>query len=137
VTDRHQDTEQDAGKSAATRSGRSWTERLTGPTRYRRFSDLDAGGRPSIFFKFELPHDQLPPAVYDILHELKYLDRDPADHEHGNRPCPTGLAFDRSKKHRHAWRLPDTPVGRTAADRIDAKLRDLAHHLEQEQGRDR
>ena len=128
--------EKDAAGSGGKRLGRSWTERFTGPVRYRRFTDLDAGGRPSIFFKFELAPGQsdLPQGVYDILHEMKYLDRNPADHEHGQKPCPTGLAFNRSKKHGRVWRLPDTAVGRTAADIIDGKLRDLAATLEGEAG---
>ena len=49
----------------------------------------------------------------------------------------TGLAFNRSKKHGRVWRLPDTPLGRTAADIIDAKLADLAAELADESGRDR
>jgi hypothetical protein len=86
-------------------------------------------------FKFELAPGQsdLPQGVYDILHELKYLDRNPVT-GHGSGRCPTGLAFNRSKKHGRVWVLPDNPTGRTAADIIDAKLRDLAHKLEREPG---
>lgn len=129
----------DPAKSGGKRPGRGWTQRFTGPIRYRRFTDLDAGGRPSIFFKFELAPGQsdLPQGVYDILHELKYLDRNPADLEHGRNPCPTGLTFNRSKKHGRVWRLPDTPPGRTAADVIDGKLRTLAATLEREPGQSR
>ena len=121
------------------RPGRSWTERLTGPIRYRRFTDIDAGGRPSLFFKFELAPGQsdLPQGVYDILHEMKFLKRTPGDLEHGDKPCPTGLAFNRSKKHGRVWRMPDTPQGRTAADIIDAKLADLAAELSTEPQRGR
>jgi hypothetical protein len=124
--------EQDAGDSAGKRPGRGWTERFTGPIRYRRYTDLDAGGRPSVIFRFELAPGQsdLPQAVYDVLHELKYLDRNP-DFPQGGGKYPTGLGFNRDKKHGRVWRLPDTPTGRTAADIIDAKLRDLAHDLEQ------
>src|SRR5438270_284925 len=48
------DSEQETEKPVGKRPGRGWTERLTGPIRYRRFTDTDGGGRPSIFFKFEL-----------------------------------------------------------------------------------
>lgn len=134
--EREQESEQEQGmaKSDGQPQGRGWTSRFAGRIRYRRFTDLDAGGRPSIFFKFE--SSDLPQAVYDILHELKYLNRNP-NGEHGNGLCPTGLAFNRSKKHGRVWRLPDNPVSRVAADIIDAKLTDLAHQLEQEPGRGR
>ena len=133
MTDHDQGTEQDAGKSAEERPGRGWTERFTGPIRYRRFTELDGGGRPSIFFKFELAPGQsdLPQGVYDVLHELKYMDRTP-DLDHGSGKYPTGLAFSRSKKLGRVWRLPDNSTGRTAADIIDGKLRNLAATLEQQ-----
>jgi hypothetical protein len=135
VTDHDQGTKQDAGKPASKRPGRSWTERFTGQIRYRRYTDLDAGGRPSILFKFELAPGQgdLPQGVYDILHELKHLDRN-HDFPNGGGSYPTGLAFSRDKKHGRVWRLPDNSTGRTAADIIDGKLRDLAITLEQEGG---
>lgn len=119
-----------------TKPGRSWTERLAGPIRYRRFTDTDPAGRPSIFFKFELApgQDDLPQGVYDILHEMRFLKRNANDLEHGMKPCPTGLAFNRSKKHGRVWRMPDTPPARTAADIIDAKLSDLAATLDSEPG---
>lgn len=127
---------QDAGKSAKERPGRSWTERLTGQIRYHRFTDLDAGGRPSIFFKFELAPGQsdLPQEVYDILHEMKSLQPRPF---HGYKPQPTGLEFNRSKKHGRVWRMPDNPSTRTAADIIDGKLRDLAQQIDQGQDQGR
>lgn len=120
------------GKSVS--QGRGWTVRLAG-IRYRRFSDLDAGGRPSIFFKFELPPGQtdVPQKVYEILHELKYL---PPSRGH-NKPCPTGLQFNRSKKHGRVWVMPDNSTGRTAADCIDSRLRLLAAEIEEERGRSR
>jgi hypothetical protein len=133
--DHDQDSENEAGQSDKKQPGRSWTERLTGPIRYRRFTDLDAGGRPSIFFKFELAPGQrdLPQEVYDVLNEMKQLN---PRFGHGIRPRPTGLEFNRSKKHGRVWRMPDNQVARTAADIIDGKLRVLAHQIDdREQGR--
>lgn len=132
------DQESEQGSEKGKKPGRGWTERFTGSIRYRRFTDIDAGGKKAILFKFELAPGQsdLPQAVYDILQEMKYLKRSP---EHGGGQQHTNLTFNRSKKHGRVWRLDDTPTGRTTADIIDAKLRDLAHQLEQEldPGRDR
>ena len=129
-------SEAEAGKPAKERPGRGWTERLSGPIRYRRFTDVAAGGRPSILFRFELAPGQsdLPQGVYDILHELKYLEARPG---RDSKPTPTHLEFNRSKKHGRVWRMPDTPQARTAADIIDAKLADLAVEIgaEPERGR--
>lgn len=122
---------EESGEPAKQRKGRSWTERLSGPVRYRRFTDLDAIGRPSIFFRFELApgQDDLPQEVYDVLREMKHLKARPG---HGTKPCPTHLEFNRSRKHGRVWRMPDDPTGRTAADIIDAKLSDLAERLADE-----
>src|SRR5437870_4713600 len=75
--DREQENNQGPVNSDSKRPGRSWTERFTGPLRYRRYTDKDGGGRPAILFKFELGPGQadLPQAVYDLLQSLKYLDR--------------------------------------------------------------
>lgn len=138
MTNSDQNTEPDAGKSAGERPGRSWTERLSGPVRYRRFVDTDPAGRSRIFFKFELAPGQteLPQGVYDVLHELKYLNRN-QDFPNGGGRYPTGLQFNRSKKHGRVYVLPDNPTGRTAADIIDAKLADLAASLDHEPGQSR
>lgn len=119
----------DVGNSADERPGRGWTERF-GPIRYRRFTDVDAGGRPSIFFKFELSPGQseMPKEVWDILHSLRQIDRGPT---HGGGRHYTGLQFNRSKKHGRVWRLPDSQTGRTAADIIDARLADLITKIEE------
>ncbi len=121
--DRGKKTEKPAGE----RPGRSWTERF-GPIRYRRFADLDGGGRPSILFKFELAPGQsdLPQPVYDILHKMKHLQRPSCSQ------FDTGLEFTRDTKHGRVWRLPDHKIGRLTADIIDAKLRDLAHQMEKQ-----
>jgi hypothetical protein len=136
LTNHDQESEGVPAEPGRKRPGRSWTERFSGQIRYRRFSDLDAGGRPSIFFKFELAPGQsdLPQGVYDILHELKHLQpRTGRD----SKPQPTNLEFSRTKKHGRVWRMPDNPQGRTAADIIDAKLADLAAKLEAEPDRGR
>ena len=113
--------------------GRTWTTRLTGPIRYRRFTDTDAGGRRSIFFKFELAPGQsdLPQPVYDILNQMKHMNR-----ASGSRFL-TSLQYTRDKNHGRVWRLADHEVGRMTADIIDAKLRDLAYELENDQGKAR
>lgn len=126
----------DAGKAGGDKPGRGWTSRFKGPIRYRRFTDIDAGGRPAIFFKFEQAPGQtdLPQEVYDILHQMKHLDR---GSDHGGGKHHTNLTFKRSKKHGRVYRLDDNPTGRTTADIIDAKLRDLAHELESHEKRSR
>jgi hypothetical protein len=130
--DSEQEPEQEGPK--AKKPGRGWTERFTGPIRYRRFTDYDHSGRRAIFFKFEPAPGQgdQPQAVYDILQEMKHMQRGPG---HGRGQQPTNLTFVRSKKHGRVWRLPDDPVGRTAADIIDAKLQDLATQMEAGEGR--
>jgi hypothetical protein len=126
------DQESKQGTEKTKKPGRSWTERYTGPIRYRRFTDIDAGGRPSIFFKFE-DDSALPPEVWDILRSMKRMDRGSA---HGGGEHDTGLTFNRSKKHGRVWRLPDHQTGRTAADIIDARLSELAQRIDDEQGKE-
>lgn len=128
--------EDGTNKAGGKRPGRGWTERFSGPIVYRRFTDYDGGGRPSIIFKFELAPGQseMPRDVYEVLHQLKHLDRSPG---HGRKPHFTGLEYTRDTRHGRVWRLPDTPAGRTAADIIDAKLCDLAHKIEQATGQGR
>lgn len=115
------------------RPGRSWTERFTGPIRYRRFVDIDAGGKRAILYKFELApgQDDLPQAVYDALQELKHLKRGPG---RGGGWQHTNLTFNRSKRHGRVWRLDDTPTGRYVADLLDKKLAALADEIEHGQG---
>jgi hypothetical protein len=117
--------------------GRGWTQRFSGPIVYRRFSDIDAGGRPYIFFKFELPpgENNLPQPVKDILNDLKHLKRDPAGGHSG--PSPTGLTYTRDRFHGRVWKVADNEIGRTAADVIDARLTDLAEKLETEPAKGR
>ena len=130
--------DQDRGSEKSEgKPGRGWTARLTGPIRYRRFTDSDAGGRPSIIFKFEKnpgSDTELSQEVWEVLQSMKKMDRGP---EHGGGQHHTGLAFTRDKKHGRVWRLPDNQTGRTAADIIDARLSDLADKMEQEPGKGR
>jgi hypothetical protein len=65
---------------------------------------------------------------------MKHIDR---GIEHGGGQRHTNLTFRRSKKHGRVWRLDDTPTGRTVADIIDVRLRDLAATLEREPGQSR
>ena len=117
--------------------GRGWTVRLTGAVRYRRYSDFDGGGRPSILFKFEPVPGQsdLPEEVYAVLHSVKHLDR-PAGQGKGKMHTHP-LEFTRDSKHGRVWRLNDDGAGRYAADILDQRLSELAHRLENEQSRDR
>jgi hypothetical protein len=135
MTNPDQNTEPGGEELSDKRPGRSWTERFTGSVRYRRFTDTDPAGRPRIFFKFELAPGQteLPQGVYDVLHEMKYMARN-LDFPNGGGKYPTGLQFNRSKKHGRVYALPDNHTGRTAADIIDARLRELAATLDGEQG---
>ena len=59
-------------------------------------------------------------AVHDVLHELKYLDR-----ESGGKHR-SGLTFKNDKLRGRVWKLPNDQTGRTAAQIIDAKLSELA-----------
>lgn len=109
-------------------NGREWTVRLAGPVRYRRYTASDHLNRPTIFFEFDLPpgEREVPKDVYDVIKSMKYLHR---SEDHGGGVRPTGL-----ENRRGTWRFPDTPVGRTAADVLDAKLAALAHRAEKQQG---
>lgn len=113
--------------------GREWSVRLTGRVRYRRYSDLDAGGRPSIFFKFEPAPGEtdLPEEVYAVLQGVKHLDRPRGQ---GKGKLHTHLEFTRSKKHYKAWRLNDDAEGRYAADILDQRLSEVAEQLERGEG---
>lgn len=100
------------------RPGRTWTERLEHPVKYRRYTANNAAGFPFIFLKFDFPPGQstLHPEVFSVLQEMTTLDGRTA----------TGLKLVRDKIHGKVWRLPDSEIGRTAADVIDGKLRDIA-----------
>lgn len=134
--DSEQETERRLAENCGDRRGRTWSERYGGLLRYRRFTDYDGGGRPSIPFRFELAPGQteLPPEVYDILQELKYLRPTSG---HGKRPMFTGLEFTRDSRHGRVWRLPSSPTGRTVADLLDARLGELAARLEASEGKGR
>lgn len=119
--------------------GRGWTKR-SGEIQYRRYSGVDAGNRPCIFFKVEQPilngQNELAQAVYEIFRDLKYLDRDPAK-GHGSGREPTGLTFERDRVHGKVWKVRDDPTGRTVSDIIDARLSELAEKLHDDPGRSR
>lgn len=128
--DAKQEKEPPKAKSRAMKhDGRTWKERYEQPVKYCRYTAPGFDGKPRIFFKFDLPPGQhmVDPEVYAILKELKHLDRSP---ERGGGVTHTGL------RNRNAtlWHLPDTEIGRTAADIIGGKLRDLAHKMKQESG---
>jgi hypothetical protein len=111
-------------------SQRPWTQRTKGDVQYVRYTGKGYDGKEHIFFKFNLPVGQrlVGQPVFDILQELRTLDG-----------YPTGLKNVKGRQYPKGmlWQLPDNPVGRTAADIIDAKLSDLAHQMESDQTRDR
>ncbi len=102
---------------------RSWTVQVDGPVRYRRFTDdkLDI-----IAFKFDLPpNGKLPDEVLAVLH----------DNQQEPDGTPTGLKFKDTRKHGKIWTLPLDQEGRIVADRIDFRLKELAHKREEVQGK--
>ena len=111
--------------------GRTWTRRYSGPVVYCRYSGIDAGGEPRIFIKVDAPNgpSELAIAVHDAINQLKHVDRGTG----GSRP--TGLTFTRDRIHGRLYKLPDNPLGRFAADLIDAKLSYLAEKVEKGRGR--
>ena len=110
---------------------RGWTRRITGPIQYRRYTGLNHANLPSIFFDFDLPPGQrdVPEDVYKVIKSVKTLPR-LSEGYYGTQDtgleCRGGI-----------WRLPDTPLGRTAADALDFRLRELAERIEHEQGSSR
>ncbi len=122
----------EAGSRAMRHPGRTWTERYQQPLKYCRYSDRGYDGKPRIYFKFDFPPGQhkVGDTVYAILKELKHLDRSP---ERGGGMTHTGLRCNTAS----LWQLPDTPIGRTTADILDARLRELARQLENDLGTSR
>jgi hypothetical protein len=121
--------------------GRPWSGRFEQPGAYRRFTLKDPGGAEKIHFVFPLePGETKPPEpVINVMRAHKYWkDGKPyglADDARSNdESYPTGLAFGTNKKHPKAWVLPNDEMGRTVAESIDAKLLELGHRLEAEQG---
>jgi hypothetical protein len=101
---------------------RGWTSRFQGPVKYQKFTDANL---KIIAFKFQLePNEKLPDEVLAVMREHK-KDQD------GNF---TGLKFVETRKHGLIWSLPNDVEGRTVADRIDYRLSEVAHKME-EQGR--
>src|SRR5437868_2667182 len=100
---------------AGPRPDRVWSERFVPPVKFRRFTGRGFDGTQRIYIQFDLPpeQDRLDPRVYEILKELKYLDRSP---EHGGGFTHTGLkaVSNGRQKAGSLWSLPDTPIGRTA-----------------------
>jgi hypothetical protein len=102
---------------------RGWTQRFTGPVKYRKFTDADMN---IIAFKFNLePGEKMPEEVLAVMREFKQ-DKD------GN---PTGLQFQETRKHGKIWAIPNDLEGRMLADKIDYRLSQVAHKLEEAQGK--
>jgi hypothetical protein len=104
---------------------RGWTSRFTGPLKYNRLSDADmevSGVKGVIAFRFNLaPREQLPAEVLALMRANKqYPDG-----------TPTGLKFESTRKHGKIWMIPNDVEGRTLADKIDFRLSELAHKMEE------
>jgi hypothetical protein len=102
---------------------RGWTTRLTGPVRYRKFTDANLG---IIAFKFDVADDEkLPDEVLAVMRDHK-LDK-------GNNQ--TGLKFQNLRTHGKIWTIPNDVEGRTLADKIDFRLSELAKKMDEGQGK--
>src|SRR5437868_5638064 len=79
---------------------RNWTQCLSGPVQYERFSALNAWKQPRIFFRFTLPpgQDRLPDAVYAVMHE----------HKKDDGGYPTTLKWSHDPVHGKTWNIEDT-----------------------------
>jgi hypothetical protein len=102
---------------------RGWTNRITGPVQYRKFSDANL---KIIAFKFNLPDNEKPPQeVLDVMHE----------HMKNKDGQPTGLRFQNTRTHGKVWTVPNDVEGLALADRIDFRLSELAQKMEETQGK--
>jgi len=102
---------------------RGWTSRLQGPVKYRKLTDADM---KIIAFKFNVgPNEKVPDEALAVMREHKQ-DRD------GNS---TGLKYQDSRKHGKIWTIPNDMEGRALADKIDFKLSEVAHKMEEAQGK--
>jgi|GEM_PF-5107122 len=100
-----------------------FTSRFTGPLKYRKFTDANL---KVIGFKFNLANqEKLPEEALAIMHDHKQ-DKD------GN---PTGLKFKETRAHGKIWQIPNDVEGRALADKIDFKLSEIAHKMEEAQGK--
>lgn len=103
-------------------SVRGWTQRFTGPLKYRKLTD---DNMKIIAFKFHVAgNDKLPDEVLAVMRDNK-TDKD------GNA---TGLKFMDTRKHGKIWMIPNDLEGRILADKIDFKLSQLAQKMEETQG---
>jgi hypothetical protein len=101
---------------------RGWTQRFTGPVKYRKLTDANL---KIIAFKFNVPDNEKPPE------EVLALMRDNLKDKEGN---PTGLKFQNTRIHGKVWTIPNDVEGRTLADRIDFRLSQLAQKMEEGKG---
>ncbi|WP_422927511.1 hypothetical protein [Singulisphaera sp. PoT] len=118
----------DRGTEVGERAGRTWSERVRFPIKFRHFSGLDAGGRGRVFIKFELaPGESRPdPEALAIVKLFKEIDGK-----------PSGLRIDRDKGHGWVCSFPDTSAGRIGAEYAAARLITLALGMDEEERRSR
>jgi hypothetical protein len=105
-------------------NGRPWTERYEQPARYVRFTGKDDRGHRRIFVKFDLPPGEEKPHP-EVLAVVQAYKRTAEGH-------PTGLHFSHDAVHGKTWSLPDDPLGRETADKLDMALNEVAHKIERE-----
>jgi hypothetical protein len=124
--------EEQGGESKPGKSrGRTWLQRHAGPIRFSRITSRDGLGRMRVILKFELAGEsKLPPAVYEVLKEAKYIERDA---DHGGGSFPSGLEFGRIPGHGRVWHLANDQKGRYVADLLCERLEDLARKIEDDQ----
>jgi len=102
---------------------RGWTSRLTGALKYRKFTDANLH---IIGFKFNLDdQEKLPPEALEVMRE----------HKQDKDGQPTGLKFQTTRTHGKIWAVPNDVEGRVLADKIDFKLSELAHKMEEGQAK--
>ncbi len=102
---------------------RGWTQQLAGPVKYRKFTD---DTMRIIAFKFDVAAgEKVPEDALAVMREHKQ----DADGAH------TGLQFQDTRKHGKIWTIPNDVEGRTLADKIDFKLREVAQKMDEAQGK--
>lgn len=137
--EREGETHQSAAVDAANgkKHGRGWTERISGPIRYRRYTTVALSGPARIFFQLEPEpgSDRIDDAAVAYVKDLKKLhcDNDLEKLREAGMDISGEVKTGLKSAGKGQWSFPDNPIGRVAADVLDSKLRELAH--ERERGR--
>jgi len=79
-----------------------------------------------IAFKFDVAAgEKVPEEALAVMRE----------HKQDAGGAPTGLKFQDTRKHGKIWSIPNDMEGRTLADRIDFKLREVAQKMDEAAGK--